>query len=362
MTNEESEVVEEAESLDYQEEVSKKEKSTEDKLFGFLPLPKQQTHLVIGLVVLFVIVLLLLSAIFEGFGIVGGVKKVKVFIPAGEGEESYVPVGSASLPTSRQSSNTAINDIEIRTTQPAFGKLYSGDADVKVIYDGDTLYEGKAKITDGKGFFTVNYRDFYIDNGEYEVKVEFKGKSGSDKVTIERTAKKVFFYQYLIGGEEKYANLTLKFDLMPSPDSSKNDSSIFTWGHGEMKIYYVSEDNEEDKNNPDNWIEMETISFEVSPLSFNYTFQSTGERVENSAQEENFTATYILNIPRDKFDHDSEGNENSDGYYTSTIVFYNDFGNKDDSRFDGEAKNSYPEENGQRVWHYIKQDPYPEDG
>jgi len=362
LTIEEADPIEEAESLDYEDEVEKPPKKSrdkeEDKLFG-LPIPKKEGMIGLVAVVALVIVLMIASLVVESFGIVPGAKAVKVFIPAGEGIESYAPVGT-SLPFKQQSSNTGINDVDIRITSPAFGKAQSGDADVKLIYEGETLYKGKSKVTNNKGSFSINYRDIYVDNGEYEVKVSFKGKSGSDKVTIERTAKKVYFYQYRLGEGDRFTNLSFKFDLMPSDDSTKNDRSIFTWGHGDIKVYYVSEDNEADKNNQNNWELMEIISFEVSPLSFNYTLQYNGQRFENTAGDANFSATYIFTLHRDYIDRDNDG-ENEDGYYTSTIDFYNDFGNDDHNDFDDAAKTAYAEESGNREWSFLAKDDDPDD-
>lgn len=367
MTIEEAEPIEEAESLDYEDEVEKPSKKSrgkeEDKLFG-LPIPKKEGMIGLVAVVALVIVLMIASLVVESFGIVPGAKAVKVFMPAGEGIESYEPVGT-SRESYRQASNTALNDIRVQVTSPAFGKLQSGDANVKVIYDSETLYSTKTKITNGKGSLSIGYGDIYVDNGEYEVKADFDGKSGSDKVTIERTGKKVLFYQERIGTGNKYTNLSFRFNLLPSEEGKEGDRPIYTWGHGTITIYYVSDDNEDDKDKGETfWEMMEIIDFDISPLSFNYTYQYSGGTFKSNANDNgsSFTVNYNLYVARDRIDRDNSDNENGPGNYTAVIKFYNDFGNEDHEKFDDEAKTAYPEENERRMWSFIDEDEYSEDG
>jgi len=361
MTIEEAEAIEEAESLDYEDEPQKPSRKSrdkdEDKLFG-LPIPRKQG--MIGLLAIVgVVVLLMVAALFStSFGLVGGVKKVKVFIPAGQGEESYFDVVSwPSLPDSKIADNTVIDDIEIRTTEPAFGKKRSGDADVEVIYDGETLHTATAKVSDGDGKFSVDYSDFYVDNGDYKIKVEFEGESGSDEVTIERTVKKVIVYQYRyedVGTGEDYLNIKLVFK--PSEDAHQNDRSIFTWGHGEIEIRYIPTERNDEKqsNNKDDWDYVETITYDITPVSFNYSY--AGKTVKNSYKDADFEADFIT-IHRDDIDTDAQDQERENGNYTSIVTFYNEFGDTSHDGFDDEMKEGYPiTDEGLREWTYFEED------
>ena len=214
---EEAESIEEAETLDYDDEPSaapRRRRARADDQFLGLPIPRQKGILGVTAVVVVVILIMFASLMMDGFGITPGVKKVNVYIPGGQGEEGYYDVISwPSLEDNRVADDTVIDDIGIWTTAPTFGSKKSGDADVTVSYEGETIHTTTASVDKGDGKFDLDYSEFYISNGEYKVTVDFEGKSSSDTVTIMRTVEelKIIQYRYVDTSEEEHFVIKLTY-------------------------------------------------------------------------------------------------------------------------------------------------------
>lgn len=320
-----NEEVADAESFNEEGEEYEEE---EDLLFGRIP----KTQGLIALGVIGIVIVLLLSVIFiPSLGFTSKINGLTVHIPKGQGDYTDTKL-----------------EIEAYTDTPLFGKNAEGDGELSIIYGNDTVYRTKIHFTDGRGTKSIPYENFYVDNGEYKAKVDFKDKSDYDTITLMRTGHTIVMAQKNFttgteGSEQK--TVVYKFSLFPDQQHQTNADIIYTRGHGYIEVFYVED--ESDKDNEENWQLVSNITFTTEFSYFIYKFPGENE------QNESIQFGYRIIFDQSKI-------YENDGYYTARISFFNDYGLEEKGAF-RERINTMPvdstDENGEvssAKWIYLE--------
>lgn len=259
---------------------------------AFGPLDGRHTFklLIIG----FVVLILMLSLVSQSIGFQSGCSKVTVDI--------------------RQPETVNDNDFEFFSyiSPPFMGRIDRSDAQYTIKYDGDIVYQGSFPYNDNnKGQDEIPLVDFYVDNGEYTVKVTACGQSDSDFQEVIRTIKVVEPEMTLVEPDDDKNNDYLLIGLgLRGSDEIGDDYKPPTRGNGTMKLYY----SEDDDFNSGKELR-ETVTFEIDMQVMEWVIDSTGEKK---------TETHI-SLGREYW------YEGEDGYYKAFVDFTNTFSKSEDA-------------------------------
>ena len=103
-----------------------------------------------------VVLLLLCSMIFTNFGFYSGAGSLSVLIDVNEGKDPGDRTFNAN----------------ILATSPTFGML-AGEGEYSILFGGSAQFSGKFEVNDeGRGSFEVDYENFFVSNGEYNLKTK----------------------------------------------------------------------------------------------------------------------------------------------------------------------------------------------
>lgn len=278
-TQEEWEDVEE-----YEQEPIRREKKKKSKMMPLL--------IIVGIFASIIIVLLFLG------GLGGGVDGVTV--TANSIDE-----------------NDAINIVVITHSSGMFASSPSGNVDFEIDYSNGSAdpYLGKIKVSGGGGKVEVPLDEFYIDNGEYIVKVEYEGKSSEDIVNIEKTVKAIVVEAYEIEDTE-VLDVTFAFGMSKHIETIGEDEAVQQreiidyfkeitnpTGNGTLIIKY---NNSEDEIKNVYW-----ANFTISLRKITW--------LEHGKTDDLTVQYFIFSIPIDDFFYE-------EGTYTAYIEFTNSIG------------------------------------
>ncbi len=277
-----------------------------------------------------VVLLLLCSMIFTNFGFYSGAGSLSVLIDVNEGKDPGDRTFNAN----------------VLATSPTFGML-AKEGEFSIHFDGTKQTSGNFEINDeGRGSFDVDYEDFFVSNGIYELKTELGSQTSVDNVVIDRIADNlkaevVSFDGVTDNSEAVYPidkdsiiNLNMQFT---SSDSTVN--YVNPWVTGTAKIYHHEQPFNENQGE-DYWNDdsehggsaeqgnlVDTITLDIDSNGGTYTY-SSGERV-------NFDEIQVGQVSLSlRLDPSQFYNEERSGDYTVVFDFTNDFGS-DTSSFDG---------------------------
>jgi len=277
-----------------------------------------------------VVLLLLCSMIFTNFGFYSGAGSLSVLIDVNEGKDPGDRTFNAN----------------VLATSPTFGML-AKEGEFSIHFDGAKQTSGNFEINDeGRGSFDVDYEDFFVSNGIYELKTELGSQTSVDNVVIDRIADSlqaevVSFDGVTDNSEAAYPidkdsiiNLNMQFT---SSDSTVN--FVNPWVTGTAKVYHHEQPFNENQGE-DYWDDdsehggsaeqgnlVDTITIDIDSSGGTYTY-SSGERV-------NFDEIQVGQVSLSlRLDPSQFYNEEGSGDYTVVFDFTNDFGS-DTSSFDG---------------------------
>ena len=277
-----------------------------------------------------VVLLLLCSMIFTNFGFYSGAGSLSVLIDVNEGKDPGDRTFNAN----------------VLATSPTFGML-AKEGEFSIHFNGAKQASGNFEINDeGRGSFDVDYEDFFVSNGIYELKTELGSQTSVDNVVIDRIADSlqaevVSFDGVTDGSEAAYPidkdsiiNLNMQFT---SSDSTVN--FVNPWVTGTAKVYHHNQPFNENQGE-DYWDDdsehggsaeqgnlVDTITIDIDSSGGTYTY-SSGERV-------NFDEIQVGQVSLSlRLDPSQFYNEEGSGDYTVVFDFTNDFGS-DTSSFDG---------------------------
>ena len=277
-----------------------------------------------------VVLLLLCSMIFTNFGFYSGAGSLSVLIDVNEGKDPGDRTFNAN----------------VLATSPTFGML-AKEGEFSIHFDGAKQTSGNFEINDeGRGSFDVDYEDFFVSNGIYELKTELGSQTSVDNVVIDRIADSlqaevVSFDGVTDNSEATYPidkdsiiNLNMQFT---SSDSTVN--FVNPWVTGTAKVYHHEQPFNENQGE-DYWDDdsehggsaeqgnlVDTITIDIDSSGGTYTY-SSGERV-------NFDEIQVGQVSLSlRLDPSQFYNEEGSGDYTVVFDFTNDFGS-DTSSFDG---------------------------
>ena len=277
-----------------------------------------------------VVLLLLCSMIFTNFGFYSGAGSLSVLIDVNEGKDPGDRTFNAN----------------VLATSPTFGML-AKEGEFSIHFNGAKQTSGNFEINDeGRGSFDVDYEDFFVSNGIYELKTELGSQTSVDNVVIDRIADSlqaevVSFDGVTDDSEAAYPidkdsiiNLNMQFT---SSDSTVN--FVNPWVTGTAKVYHHDQPFNENQGE-DYWDDdsehggsaeqgnlVDTITIDIDSSGGTYTY-SSGERV-------NFDEIQVGQVSLSlRLDPSQFYNEEGSGDYTVVFDFTNDFGS-DTSSFDG---------------------------
>lgn len=310
----------------YDDEYEDEEEQGEGEyLFGTIP----RTPGLIAIAALGVVILILLAALVSStFGFVDGISGMTVNIPNQEGD-----IDDEKL------------DVEVTTNTPAFGKNADGTGDLFLYYDDEIIWTGTIKIIASRGYQSIPYDEFYVDNGEYKVEVSFEGELEYDTIELYRTAHHIIVSQidHMAGSndDEQEEYVLYKVSLLPNEEMTGNQNLLYVPGEGYMRVYFV--DNENDQNDDQQWETVMNITFTTDFDGFAYKFPD--EKEENLSSDQAF----LLDFKASKLT-DQKG----EGYYTVDVHFVNSYGLEDEGAFRDEIS-TLPEDNPDEsfTWIYL---------
>ena len=277
-----------------------------------------------------VVLLLLCSMIFTNFGFYSGAGSLSVLIDVNEGKDPGDRTFNAN----------------VLATSPTFGML-AKEGEFSIHFNGAKQTSGNFEINDeGRGSFDVDYEDFFVSNGIYELKTELGSQTSVDNVVIDRIADSlqaevVSFDGVTDDSEAAYPidkdsiiNLNMQFT---SSDSTVN--FVNPWVTGTAKVYHHDQPFNENQGE-DYWDDdsehggsaeqgnlVDTITIDIDSSGGTYTY-SSGERV-------NFDEIQVGQVSLSlRLDPSEFYGEEGKGDYTVVFDFTNDFGS-DTSSFDG---------------------------
>ena len=277
-----------------------------------------------------VVLLLLCSMIFTNFGFYSGAGSLSVLIDVNEGKDPGDRTFNAN----------------VLATSPTFGML-SKEGEFSIHFNGATQTSGKFEINDeGRGSFDVDYEDFFVSNGIYELKTELGSQTSVDNVVIDRIADNLQAEVVSFDGvtddseavypidKDSIINLNMQFT---SSDSTVN--FVNPWVTGTAKVYHHDQPFNENQGE-DYWDDdsehggsaeqgnlVDTITIDIDSSGGTYTY-SSGERV-------NFDEIQVGQVSLSlRLDPSQFYSEEGSGDYTVVFEFTNDFGS-DTSSFDG---------------------------
>lgn len=235
------------ENSDVDEEYHKEPRKKKEKKKLF----EKKNLMIFGVIIILIVVVLLFL-----LGLGSGVDSVNIrnARPTGEGLEVIVTAQSSGPLGGEPSGN---------------GKLFIDTP------DGETE-EFSIKFSKGEYKEIIDFKDFFTDNGEYEVKVSFEGKN-SNVIPVE-LSKLPKVLHVTASANNATKELNVFFDMLESEDSSVNVKAI---GNGNFTILY--KENNTNESDPYQGVYEGTYKIEYPEYTIgsgtNQTFTNTFEAV-----------------------------------------------------------------------------------
>ncbi len=277
-----------------------------------------------------VVLLLLCSMIFTNFGFYSGAGSLSVLIDVNEGKDPGDRTFNAN----------------VLATSPTFGML-AKEGEFSIHFNGAKQTSGNFEINDeGRGSFDVDYEDFFVSNGIYELKTELGSQTSVDNVVIDRIADSLQAEVVSFDGVTDNSEATYPIDKdsiinlnMQFTSSDYTVNFVNPWVTGTAKVYHHEQPFNENQGE-DYWDDdsehggsaeqgnlVDTITIDIDSSGGTYTY-SSGERV-------NFDEIQVGQVSLSlRLDPSQFYNEEGSGDYTVVFDFTNDFGS-DTSSFDG---------------------------
>ncbi len=308
-------------------------------LFGY---PARTVKITAGAIAV-VLLLLIAARTIPSFGFYSGVGNLMVEI---DPEEHYLP-----------------DDVELNAlvlaNAPSLGRL-AKEGSYSVHYDGEEMTTGKFTLNDdGRKNLRIPYDDFFVDNGEYTLKIDISGTEATDKVELNLIAK-VIEASILFTGQNLCTDGDDDGDYDCEPVyttitffSSTNlveRKRVAPEGEGEIEIYFYQNNEPSDSEKEDEtywqsdddrscsgdaadcfgdeWTLLHTISFALDFTSGYWQYE-TGSPTQ--FEEDVGYVRYQMALDTDYFRQDDDGD------YTMRITFTNSY-NSDVDGADTEQK------------------------